>query len=196
MRIKAFVLTLCMVLTLAASGIAFARGPEDGFVASRKMDGRYFSVQIAPGVEELQLVQELGIGPEHKILAGQAVGGARFSSNSLPDLMDALFLWSCNVLDMQLFSYRGTVKIVTDETALAGIYRRLFGVEHTGEKAFYVYECNTLYVAAPNFTKEIVGHEVAHAIISNFFVVQPPAKVAEVLAGYIEYQLRKPAARY
>mgnify|MGYP001767742984 CR=1 FL=1 len=191
MRVRILVLMLGMVLVLVGGRPAFARTPEDGFITARKVDARYFAIHLAAGVEEMALVQGLGVGPEHKILAGQLVGSPQFSSNSLADILDAFFLWSCNVLDMQLYSYRGTVKVVADENALADIYRRLFGEERTGEKAFYVYEINTLYVAAPNFTKEIVGHEVAHAIISNFFVVQPPAKVQEVLAGYIEYQLRK-----
>ncbi len=191
MRIRNLVLTLCVILTLVGSGAAFARAPEDGFVTARKMDARYFTVQLAAGVDELQLVQALDVGPEHKILTGQSISTLKVSPNNLGDLLDAFFLWSCGVLDMQLYSYRGTVKVVPDEAALAEIYRRLYGMERKGEKAFYIYELNTVYVAAPNFTKEIVGHEVAHAIISNFFVVQPPTKVQEVLAGYIEYQLRK-----
>jgi len=195
MRIQAFVPMLAVVLMLVGGSPASARGPEDGFAAARKMDSRYFSIQLAPGVEEMDLVRNLGVGSQHKILGGQSVGSPQFSSNSLADLLDAFFLWSCNVLDMQLFSYRGTVKIVGDEAALADIYRKLYGTERAGEKAFYIYDNNTVYVAAPNFTKEIVGHEVAHAIISNFFVVQPPAKVQEVLAGYIEYQLRKNPSR-
>ena len=191
MRIRALVLMLGVVLMLVGGSPAFARMPDDGFVAARKVEARYFSIQLAPGVEEMDLVQRLGIGPEHKILAGQSVGSPQFSSHSLADLIDALFLWSCNVLDMQLYSYRGNVKVVRDEAALADIYQKIYGTEHKGEKAFYIYEANTVYVAAPNFTKEIVGHEVAHTIISNYFVVQPPGKVQEVLAGYIEYQLRK-----
>jgi hypothetical protein len=193
MRIRAFVLTLGVMLMLVAGGPAFARSPQDDFVAARKMDARYFSIQLAPGVEEMDLVKGLGIGPEHKVLAGQSVGSPQFSSNSLGDLLDAFFVWSCNILDMQIYSYRGNVKVVPDEAALADIYRKLYGIERPGEKAFYVYENNTVYVAAPHFVKEVVGHEIAHAIISNFFVVQPPEKVAEVLAGYIEYQLRKPS---
>ena len=191
MRTRALVLMLAAALMLIGGSPAFARSPDDGFVAGRKLEARYFSIQIAAGVDELQLVQALDVGPGHKILAGQMAGSPQFSSTSLADILDAFFLWSCSILDMQLYSYRGNVKVVPDEAALAGVYRRLYGEDRPGEKAFYVYENNTVYVAAPHFTKEIVGHEVAHAIISNFFVVQPPEKVAEVLAGYIEYQLRK-----
>jgi len=38
-----------------------------------------------------------------------------------------------------------------------------------------------------------LGHEIGHAVISNYFVVQPPIRIQEVLAGYVEYQLRKAA---
>lgn len=169
----------------------FALGPQDGFTAAKKIEGRYMTVELAPEVEQLALVQSLNIGPQDKILAGQYSGSPQFSSNNLGDLMDAFFLWSSNVLDMQLFSFHGTIKVTRDEAELAEIYRRLYGTERAGEKGFYIYDINTVYVAAPDFTREIVGHEMAHAIISNFFVVQPPMKVQEVLAGYIEYQLRK-----
>jgi hypothetical protein len=187
---------LSLAVLLLGGGNAFAKGPDDGFSSAKKMDGRYFTVDLAEGVDELSLVQSLNIAPQDKILAGQSTDMPQFSSNKLIDLVDALFLWSCNVLDMQLYTYRGSLKVVRDEAALAEVYRRLYGTERTGEKAFYVYEGNTVYVAAADFTKEIVGHEVAHAVISNFFVVQPPAKVQEVLAGYIEYQLRKPAIQH
>ena len=194
MRLKPLVLMMGFILAGLAAGAvkgAFAQVPKDQFSAARKLESTYFSIELAEGVDELALVQTLGIGPEHKILAGQIPSGAAFSSNSLANLMDALFLWSCSVLDMQLYSYRGNLKVVRDEAALADIYRKIYGVDHAGEKAFYIYEGNTIYVTAANFTKEIVGHEVGHAILSNFFVVQPPVKVQEVLAGYIEYQLRK-----
>jgi hypothetical protein len=32
---------------------------------------------------------------------------------------------------------------------------------------------------------------MAHALISNYFVVAPPPKVQEILAGYVEYSVRK-----
>ena len=54
-------------------------------------------------------------------------------------------------------------------------------------------DINTIYITAENFKKAVLGHEVAHAVISHYFVVQPSMKVQEVLAGYIEYQLRKTA---
>ncbi len=182
---------ICLSFILLAPGAANARPLDDGFTASKKVDSRKFMIQIAPGIDEGALVQSLDIGPSHKILAGQTLEGVKFSPSSLGDLLDALFIWAGNVLDMQLYSFRGTIKIVATSADLGKVYQALYGVEGRPQKAFYVYEVNTLYLSAEDFTKEIIGHEMAHAIVSNFFVVQPPEKVAEVLSGYIEFQLRK-----
>ena len=38
---------------------------------------------------------------------------------------------------------------------------------------------------------KVLGHEIGHAVISHYFVVLPSVKVQEVLAVYVEYQLRK-----
>jgi Zn-dependent peptidase ImmA (M78 family) len=94
---------------------------------------------------------------------------------------------------MQLYSYRGHIKVCADERQLADVYRNLFGVS-AGERhlhSFYVYEVNTIYITKESFDRFVLGHEIGHAVISNYFVVQPPVRVQEVLAGYVEYQLRK-----
>jgi len=57
--------------------------------------------------------------------------------------------------------------------------------------SFYVNDISAIYISGENFRREILGHEIAHAIINHYFVVSPPIKVQEILAKYIEYQLRK-----
>jgi hypothetical protein len=52
-------------------------------------------------------------------------------------------------------------------------------------------EGNTIYVSLKDVSLGMLAHEVAHAIISSYFVVAPPEKVQEVLAGYVEYSIRK-----
>ena len=178
---------LCGVMT---PGGVHARAIDDGFVPAQVITSSHFSIQLAAGVDAQELVRRLDIGPGHRILAGQSLRGD-YGAEDLGELMDALFKWACGVLDMQLYTYKGTVKVVADGESMKGIVRRLFGRDAYSEKGFYVFDNNTLYIAVGDFTKEIMGHEMAHAVISNFFVVQPPEKVQEVLAGYIEYQIRK-----
>jgi hypothetical protein len=50
-----------------------------------------------------------------------------------------------------------------------------------------------VYISYPEMTIGMLGHKIAHAIISHYFVVPPPAKIQEVLAGYVEYSIRKSA---
>ena len=192
MRIRKIFIGLMLVFAAAVvlMPAAWALPVNDGFTAAKTVESRYFLIGIAPGVDVDGLLRTLDIPPGHKILSGQSM-----MSGSLPDMMDALFLWAGGVLDMQLYSYKGNVKIVADGRAMQDIYRRLYGQESYSEKGFYIFELNTLYMSQDAFTKEILGHEIGHMIISNFFVVQPPAKVQEVLAGYIEYQLRKGSPR-
>ena len=106
-------------------------------------------------------------------------------------MVDTLFLRICDLLDMHLYSYRGNIKICRDYNQLSQIYRNLFNADLKGTRSFYTYDLNTIYISPESFQLGILGHEIAHAIISHYFVVQPPVKVAEVLAGYVEYQLRK-----
>jgi len=61
------------------------------------------------------------------------------------------------------------------------------------ERSFYVFDSNTIFISYQDLTLGMLGHEIAHAVISGYFVVPPPDKVQEVLAGYVEYSLRKAA---
>ena len=66
----------------------------------------------------------------------------------------------------------------------------LFGQE-VQPGGFYVSSIDTLYVDAEYVNIHILGHELSHAIQVHYFVVPPPAKIQEILAGYVEYQFRK-----
>lgn len=192
MRIKAcFVISVAVLMVLAAISGVWARPADDGFSSAKEVRAQYFTISLAPGVDEESIIRSLDISPTHKILAGKALN----QPNTVGNLVDALFLWAGGVLDMQLYNYKGSIKVVRNAAALSDVYRKLYGMNNHGEKSFYIFEINTIYIAATEVTKEILGHEIGHAIICNFFVVPPPAKVQEVLAGYIEYQLRKGATR-
>jgi hypothetical protein len=168
-----------------------AYGFEDGFGSAKKSEGAHFTVYLAPALDAQFLAQELNIGPSENIFMGSAQSSSNASGSDLPGMLDALFSQICDYLDMQLYSFKGTIKICRDFEHLIGIYERLFNSRDLNTSSFYVYALNTIYISPENFKREVLGHEIAHAIISHYFVVQPPMKAAEVLAGYVEYQLRK-----
>jgi hypothetical protein len=162
---------------------------EDGFVAAQKIESKYFDIYCAPQVDLSRLSQELNIGASDRILSGRDAQRPYSSEAQLSEEIDTLFARVCDVLDMQLYSFHGTIKVCRDYVQLNQIYRNFFGKE-LGTRSFYVYNNNTVYTSMDNFRLGIVAHEVAHAVISHYFVVLPSVKVQEVLAGYVEYQLR------
>ena len=170
--------------------ISSAYGYDDNFGQAQVIKGKHFTVYYAPRVDIFSLVQELNIGPAEKILAGKSTESNSSPETELTDMLDTLFLRVGEILDMRLFSFKGTIKICRDSQHLNSIYRDLFGRDLTSP-SLYIYTFNTIYTSPEGFKRQILGHEIAHAVISNYFVVQPPEKVAEVLAGYVEYQLRK-----
>ena len=176
-----------LVILMVSVVVCYAEDKtDDDFGPAKTINTEYFDLYIAPTVDFSWLSQRLDLRPSDEILAGR-------SSNSLglASGIDSLFLRVCNILDIHLYSYRGKIKVCQDYNQLDSIYSGLFGTSLANRHSFYVFSLNTIYISADNFKREILGHEIGHAVISHYFVVLPPVKVQEVLAGYVEYQLRK-----
>lgn len=180
-------------LFLLFSGIGVSDAFEDdGFGSARKIEGKHFTIYCAPQLDLAELAQQLNIGVSDKFLAGKSTEKEFSSEAEVADMLDTIFVRACDILDMQLYSFHGTIKICRDAKHLNSIYNNFFAKD-LKTRSFYVYSLNTVYTSADNFTRGIIGHEIAHAIISHYFVVQPSVKIQEVLVGYVEYQLCKTA---
>ena len=175
---------------LLAAPAAWAAG-SDGFGDVQKIDSQYFTIYYKPQVDPNNLLNQLNVSKADQILSGQSVD---FSSveKQLASMLDVLFNRACDVLDMHVYSFKGNIKIFQTQKELAAFYDNLYhdDLPCTGV-SFYLYDFNSIYITAENFRREILGHEMGHAVMSNYFVVQPSVKIQEVLAGYVEYQLRK-----
>jgi len=189
---KAARLFLAAMLFLSlGKGVGSALALEDGFGPARQAEGKYFTVYYSPEIEAFSLLRELRISASDQVLAGGTLSRGDSAGAELTDMVDILFNRVCSILDMQVYSYKGNIKVCRSHQQLEGIYTNLFGRGLGGQKSFYVYDLNTIYISAESFTREILGHEMAHAIICHYFVVAPSVKVQEILSSYVEYQLRK-----
>jgi len=108
----------------------------------------------------------------------------------LASTLDALYLEVSDILDIHMYSFHGNIDIVPDKGYVSSIFRSYFK-RNFPERSFYFHNKNTIYISFADLTLGILGHEIGHAIISHYFVVLPPAKIQEVLCGYIEYSLGK-----
>ena len=104
--------------------------------------------------------------------------------------MDLWFSVVSEILDARMKQFESSVKVSESADGLSEVSKRLFGRSiKTG--GFYVVALDSLYIDSENVSIYILGHELAHAVISKYFVVPPPERIQEVLAGYVEYELRK-----
>lgn len=165
---------------------------EDGFLGAGKIEGRHFTIYYASRADIAGLAKELSISISDKMLAGAGSDRNSSSEEDLAEALDILYIRVCDILDMNLYSFKTNIKISRSPQELNGIYAVFFKKAPKETRSFYSYALNTIYTCPENFNREIIGHEIAHAVISNYFVVLPSEKVQEVLAGYVTYQLRNP----
>lgn len=171
-------------------GLHTSYGLDDGFGSARKIEGVHFTIYYSPRLDIIALAQQLNISSADRILVGKS-SESPSSETGLAEMVDILFSRACDILDMHLYSFKGNIKICQDYDQLNRVYTGLFNEDLKGMLSFYVYSLNTIYISAESFKRGMLGHEIAHAIISHYFVVEAPIKIQEVLAGYVEYQLRK-----
>lgn len=164
---------------------------EDGFEPAKKAAGKHFVVYYEPDINIPRLTQILDITHADKFLAGKPFEDENNSPESkFAGMLDILFMRISDILNMHLYSFQGQIKLCRNREQLNKIYYSLFKNE-LNSPSFYVYSLNTIYISQADFQYEIIGHEMAHAITSHYFVVLPPVKIQELLANYVEYQLKK-----
>ena len=182
------ILLLCIAIVSGASS-AFAI--DDGLNYGKKAGGKYVDVYYAPGLDAAQLSPQLNIRSSDEILTGQSMKSTNSNEVDLARMLDTLFLKVSDILDMHLYSLKMTIKICKTVTELNDVYEHLFNASLGGRRSFYVYDLNSIYVSGEAFQAGIIGHEMSHAIISHYFANPAPVKVQEVLAMYVEYNLKK-----
>ncbi len=157
-----------------------------------RTESEYFSIFYTDKVDILDVAQKLSISASLYVYQDDSrkivFGGD--PEDILAQSIDGLFSEVSDILDMHLYSYHGDIKICSTQKELRVIFANFFKGELKSE-AFYHYEANTIYITQEGLRTGVAAHEIAHAIITHYFVVLPPVKVQEVLAGYVEYNINK-----
>ncbi|MDP8216639.1 MAG: hypothetical protein P9L98_04920 [Candidatus Kaelpia imicola] len=155
-------------------------------------NGDYFTIHCHEGVDPLDIAYKIKVGPNFYIYkdSDKQIFRGGSPSDILAENIDALFEETSDLLDMHLYSYHGDIKIFLTKDELKRVFFELLGGELKSE-SFYYHDENTVYISAESLRAGMLAHEIAHAIISHYFVVLPPVKVQEVLSGYVEYNINK-----
>lgn len=105
--------------------------------------------------------------------------------------IDSLFLEVSDVLDIHLKTYHARLIIYPDVVEVSEAAYGDAQIIEANLPSVYIPSHNTIYISFADITAGMLAHEMAHALINNYFVVAPPPKVQEILAGYVEYMVRK-----
>ena len=155
---------------------------------SRIANSKYFEV-YAPAranlYDILRRVDFFSLRPE-QILDDKIQNLNQVSS----DVIDAIYLETSDILDIHMYSFRGKIKFLDSAKSVQDVFRKYSGYK-MNERSFYFHDKKTIYISLEDATLGMLGHEIAHAIISHYFVVPPSTKVQEVLCGYVDYNLKK-----
>ena len=117
---------------------------------------------------------------------------ARDLKEALFDTFDELFREVEGILNITIPAFHGQVHILKDQSAVSKEFKRLNHTE-CAEAGFYYPRKNIVFISFDGLALGAMGYQVAQAILERYFVVTPPGNVREVLAGYVEYNLRKAA---
>ncbi|MCM8784364.1 MAG: hypothetical protein NC818_06310 [Candidatus Omnitrophica bacterium] len=161
------------------------------YAEEKRIEGNYFNIYYYYGLNPLEIAQRLDFSSPHlQIGTNYLKNGSNNPEAILAKTLDALFLEVSDILDIHLYSFKGSLRILRDFKTLDSEFYKLYRM-NLKAPSFYIYETNTIYISLDNLRVGILGHEIAHAIMNNYFVVPPPMKLQEVLSGYVEYTLQK-----
>jgi hypothetical protein len=104
--------------------------------------------------------------------------------------LETILLRVEEILAMYPASMELKIKILSDRRELSREYLALFGTAQN-YKSFYIHSLRTIYASMQDISDSVIAHEMAHAVIDNYFLVIPPEKTAELLATYVDSHLER-----
>jgi hypothetical protein len=162
---------------------------DDGFSSAKNIKSDYFTIYIQEGIDLQEIQRRLSIPLSLRKLIRTPLKEEAEVYNVSGEI-DTLFLLVSEMLDIHLYRLNSSVKICRNSSELSKIAIKLFNQE-VKSHGFYVLALDTIYIDAENIDICVLGHELAHLIQCNYFIVLPPVKIQEVLSMFVEYQLRK-----
>jgi hypothetical protein len=92
------------------------------------------------------------------------------------------------MLDMYPPEMYFTIRIFKSSDEIDKEYYKIMR-ERKSVKAFYNHRFKTIYTSEGTISDSVIAHELTHVIIDNYFLIRPPAKVAEMMAIHTDSHL-------
>jgi hypothetical protein len=158
-------------------------------ISAAELESKHFRIHIHEGIDNYQLLEKLRI--KHFLhLDVIPLKGSSNAESLIKDTLDEIYLEVSDVIDIHMDDLKINLRVFPNKDYLGEVLIQFYG-KKMDLPSFYLYEKNTIYISNDDLKVGMLAHEIAHALISNYFTVPPPTKVQEILAGYAEYSLRK-----
>ena len=158
-------------------------------VEAKQLESQYFDVKLHDGAEVFELYSI--ILRDHLVLTEIVpLKKEEDLDNLLMTALDGLFEEVADILDIHLQDFKISLEVFPDKAQLKERSKQS-DPGRAGVEAFYLFINNTIYVSLEDLSVNVFAHEIAHAIISYYFVIPPPEKIQEILSGYVDFKIRK-----
>ena len=151
--------------------------------SSKTYETRYAAISYAEAKDLYTFTRNIGSGmsflwesPEHNPLLAKTQ-------------VDKIVETICSLLDMYPPTLRFGITLYRTQAEVSAEYWSL-GMTGAAPIAFYAHRTRNIAVAVNSITNGILAHEIAHAVISAYFVTPPPPRMQEILAQYMDKHLR------
>jgi len=94
------------------------------------------------------------------------------------------------ILDMRKRYPKVTINIYPDREQMDEAFFRIYQNKNKN-RAWYIFEKNTIYANVDDLHEGILAHEMAHSIIDHFLLIRPPAASSEILARYVDSHIHR-----
>ena len=159
-------------------------------VLAQEAQTSFFDVYYQGSVDFSELYDRLSFVPQSTIEVFSVASGSGAKEMFLNGL-ENLYMAVCDIMDIHLsLDTRVKLYLMDDKLAVVDQVEQILG-KRVDSPSFYYRDKDTIYISVTDFTAGILGHELGHFVIDQYFPVPPPEKMQEVLCGYVEYTLLK-----
>jgi hypothetical protein len=178
-------LVLIVISVLSQAVVSWGEELEHQFVVK----SQYFSVYGPPQLNVLDVLNKMDYSYflHADVLLDKKDNDPKVV---LGKTLDSILLESSRILGINIFSFEANLEFLEDENTVKVVIKNLVGVD-VNERAFYLHDLKTVYISIQDLTVGMLGHEIAHAVISHYFGAPPAENIQEILAGYVDYSLTK-----
>jgi hypothetical protein len=147
----------------------------------------YFTIYYRPGADLRTIAKRL-TRRRLRLVSNKFPDDINIPPEKIAYRMDILLKKVEEILGMHPRRFHATVIIFRDSERLSDEYFRIFAAE-ADLRSFYVYKNETIYTTEKAISDSVMAHEMAHAVVDNYFAVRPPDAIKEILSCHVDEQL-------